>query len=234
MKYMKNLSLPRLLYRYFPRCFAAIFFSLALLCCGLLIPAKWGNHSKNNCEIKVCVSNTGIHSNIIVPTENRIFDWHQYLSIDEIGIDHAKNYNYLSFGWGDRDFYMSTPSLANLKLSTTLIALFLPTPSVMYVKGYQIIPNDLEVKCIKINQNDYWQLTKFIESSFQIDANGRQIRLGNGYTDNAGFYAAKGSYSILRNCNSWTAEGLRKADISTPLLSGLSSAIMLHFKSNCK
>jgi uncharacterized protein (TIGR02117 family) len=199
-----------------------------------LIPAKWGNYPTERCEIKICVSNTGIHSNIIVPTENRVFDWHKYLSIDGIGIDNAKNYNYLSFGWGDRDFYMSTPSLVNLKLSTTFKALFLPTPSVMYVKGYQIIPNYLEVKCIKINQNDYWQLTNFIESSFQVDANGRKIRLGNGHTDNAGFYAAKGSYSILRNCNSWTAEGLRKADVNTPLWSGLSSAIMLHLKRNCK
>ncbi|NEU71567.1 TIGR02117 family protein [Hassallia byssoidea VB512170] len=234
MKYIQILSLPRLLYRYFPRCFAAIFFSLALLCCGVLIPAKWGNHSKHDCEIKICLSNTGIHSNIIVPTKNRVFDWHKYLSIDEIGIDNAKNYNYLSFGWGDRDFYMSTPSLKNLKLSTTFKALFLPTPSVMYVKGYQIIPNYLEVKCIKINQNDYLPLINFIESSFQLDVNGTSIRLGNGHTDNAGFYAAKGSYSILRNCNSWTAEGLKKADVNTPLWTGLSSAIMLHFQSNCK
>ncbi len=230
MKYIKNLSLRRLLYR----CFAAIFFSLALLSCVVLIPAKWGNHSKHHCEIKVCVSNTGIHSNIIVPTENPVFDWHQYLSIDDIGIDSLPNYNYLSFGWGDRDFYMSTPSLANLKLSTTFKALFLRNPSVLYVQGYQIIPNYFEVKCIKINQNDYLQLINFIKSSFQLDANGKQIRLGNGHTDNAGFYASKGSYSILRNCNSWTAEGLRKADINTPLWSGLSSAIMLHLKSNCK
>jgi len=199
-----------------------------------LIPAKWGNYSTHHCEIKICVSNTGIHSNIIVPTENRVFDWHKYLSIDAIGIDNAKNYNYLSFGWGDRDFYMSTFSWENLKIYTTFKALFLPTPSVMYVKGYQIIPNYLEVKCIKINQNNYLQLTNFIESTFQVDANGRKIRLGNGNTDNAGFYSAIGSYSILRNCNSWTAEGLRKADVNTPFWSGLSSAIMLHLKSNCK
>jgi uncharacterized protein (TIGR02117 family) len=129
---------------------------------------------------------------------------------------------------------MSNFSWTNLKISTILKALFLPTPSVMYVKGYQIIPSYLEVKCIKINQKDYWQLINFIQSTFQLDANGRQIRLGDGHTNNAGFYAAKGSYSILRNCNSWTSEGLRKADVNTPFWSGLSSAIMLHLKSNCK
>ncbi|MBW4610031.1 MAG: TIGR02117 family protein [Hassallia sp. WJT32-NPBG1] len=220
--------------RLFPSLYQCVFFCLVLLYCSILIPNKWQNYSKYNCELKICVSNTGIHSNIIVPTENSVFDWHQYFSLDEIGIDHEKNYNYLSFGWGDRDFYMSNFSWTNLKISTTLKALFLPTPSVMYVKGYQIIPSYLEVKCIKINQKDYWQLINFIQSTFQLDANGRQIRLGDGHTNNAGFYAAKGSYSILRNCNSWTSEGLRKADVNTPFWSGLSSAIMLHLKSNCK
>ncbi len=225
MKYINNINLHR--------CHNVILFCLALLCLSVLIPTKWGNYSKFNCDFQICVSNTGIHSNIILPTKNRVFDWHKYLSIDKLGIDPAQDYNYLSFGWGDRDFYMSTPSLADLKLSTTFKALFLPTPSVMYVKGYQLIP-DMEVKCIQVNQTDYLHLTNFIESSFQVDAQGRKIRLGNGHTNNAGFYAAKGSYSILRNCNSWTAEGLRKADVNTPLWDGLSSAIMWHLRSNCK
>lgn len=232
MKNTKN-SIWLRLYRYFTRCFQAIFFCLTLLCVCILIPAKWGNYPKENCDFQVCISNTGIHSNIIVPTQNSIFDWHKYLSIEKLGTDIDFDYNYLSFGWGDRAFYMSTPSLTDLKLSTTFKALFLPTPSVMYVKGYRLIPNDLEVKCIKVNQTDYLQLMQFIQSTFQEDAQGRTIRISNGHTNNAGFYAAKGSYSILRNCNSWTAEGLRKADVNTPLLDGLSAAIMLHLKSNC-
>ncbi|NDJ22315.1 DUF2459 domain-containing protein [Nostoc sp. B(2019)] len=68
----------------------------------------------------MCIYNTGIHSNIIVPIKNNVFDWYQNILIDKIGIDAINNYNYLSFSWGDRDFYMSTPSIEDLKLSTTL------------------------------------------------------------------------------------------------------------------
>lgn len=128
---------------------------------------------------------------------------------------------------------MSTPSVADIKLSTTLKALFLPTPAVMSVKGYNLIPDYLQVKCTKINQTDYLQLMQFIQASFKLDAKGKNIRLGNGHSHNAGFYAANGSYSILRSCNNWTAAGLRQADVNTPLWDGIPLAIMWHLRSNC-
>ena len=224
-----------LLYR-FSRYFSyAVLSSLALLAICALIPRKWSYYPKTDCDLKICIANTGIHSNIIVPTENNVFDWHKYLSIDAITIEPAKDYNYLSFGWGDRDFYMLTPTLANVKFSTTFKALFFPNnQSVLYVQGYQEIPDNLDVKCVKVSKTDYLHLIEFIQATFQVDAKGRIIRIGNGHTANAGFYAAVGSYSILRDCNSWTAEGLRKADVNTPLWDGLSSAIMWQLRSGCE
>ncbi|MCP6760958.1 MAG: TIGR02117 family protein [Fischerella sp. CENA71] len=223
----------RLLYRLPCYILRLVLFSFILLAIKAFIPIKWHCYSQSNRDIKICVYNTGIHSNIIVPTTNNIFDWHKFFSISKIGIDTAPNYNYLSFGWGDKDFYMLTPSLSDLKFSTTFKALFLPTPSVMYVKGYQVIPTDLEVKCVRVSKNDYLRLTDYIQDSFQLDTKGRTVRLGNGHTVNAGFYAAVGSYSILRNCNSWTASGLRRANINTPVWDGLSSAIIFHLRNSC-
>ncbi|WP_242045435.1 MULTISPECIES: TIGR02117 family protein [unclassified Calothrix] len=233
MKFTCNLLRQRFLYcrRYF---FRGCLFSLALLTLGVLIPRKWSYQQQDNCNLDVCISNTGIHSNIILPTKNYAFDWHEYISVEGIGIDNFNDYNYLSFGWGDRAFYMSTPSMADLQLSTTFKALFLPTPSVLYVKGYQLIPDNLEVKCIKVNKNNYLQLIKFIQATFKVDDRGRVIRIGNGHTTNAGFYDAFGSYSILRNCNNWTTEALRQADVNTPLWGGLSAAIMLQLRSGCE
>jgi uncharacterized protein (TIGR02117 family) len=207
--------------------------ALAFLTIGILTPRQIGNYPKKSCNIQICVSNTGIHSNIILPLKNNIFDWQNYLSIDEIGTDTIHNYNYLSFGWGDRDFYLSTPTLADFKLSTTFRALFLPTPSVLYLKGYEALPNYVEVKCVKVTEFEYLQLINYIQATFQIDTKAKIIRIANGHTDNAGFYAAVGDYSILRNCNSWTGEALRTANVNTPLWDGLSSAIMLHLRNSC-
>lgn len=134
---------------------------------------------------------------------------------------------------GDRDFYLSTPTLADIKLSTTFKALFLPTPSVLDVKGYQTLPNNLEVKCVKVTEFEYLQLINYIQATFKIDTKGKINRIANGHTDNAGFYTAVGDYSILRSCNSWTEEALRTANVNTPLWDGLSFAIMLHLRNNC-
>ncbi|MDJ0736129.1 MAG: DUF2459 domain-containing protein [Nostocaceae cyanobacterium] len=236
-KYMKRRQ-PRhnhcSLYLFFLLCLRSSFVFLAFLIAAALFPRKWKYISGSNCNFEVCVNNTGFHSNLIVKTKNDIFDWHNYLDIDEIGLDDADNYKYLSFGWGDRDFYMSTPRLKDIKFMTSFKALFLPTSSVMYVQGYEYLPKFAEIKCIKIQKNDYLQIINYIQASFQLDSKNRTIRVGNGHTPNAGFYRAKGSYSILKNCNSWTAQGLRTADVNTPLWDGLPAAIIWHLKSSCK
>jgi uncharacterized protein (TIGR02117 family) len=225
--FLKHLSF---LSRYFLRVF---FLILVLLIIGSLISRKIVYFKQPDCSIQICVDNIGIHSNILLPIVTNDFDWHRYLSIENIGIDRANNYKYLSFGWGDKDFYMSSPSLSNLNLSITFKALFLPTSSVIYIQGYNFLPINMEVKCVKIGEIDYFKLTDFILSTFELSNNAEKIRIGNGHTENGGFYAANGSYSILRNCNSWVAEGLRKANINTPLWSGLSAPIMWHLKSSC-
>ncbi len=207
--------------------------SLALLVIGALLPRQIGNYLKSKCHIQICVANTGIHTNIILPIKNDVLNWHNYLSIQSIGIDNNSDYEYLSFGWGDRDFYLSTPNLVDFQLTTTFKALFLPTPAVMYVKGYKLLPTGDGVKCIRLNESDYLRLAGFIEATFKTDKSGKVVCIANGHTENAGFYNAVGSYSILRNCNSWTGEALRMANVNTPIWDGLSTAIMFHLRNSC-
>ena len=213
---------------------SGILLIVSLFLISAFIPRKWSNYSNLACDYQICIANTGIHSNILVPTENDAYNWRNYLSIDKIGIDAINDYKYLSFGWGDQDFYMTISSISDFDFYTIFKAVFLPTSSVMYVRGYQSLPQNIEVKCIYTDKANYLQLTKFIEASFKLDRNHRKIRIGNGNTSTAGFYAAKGNYSILKTCNAWTGDALRKADINTPLWDSLSFAIMFHLRSGCE
>ena len=213
---------------------SGILLIVSLFLISAFIPRKWSNYSNLACDYQICIANTGIHSNILVPTENDAYNWRNYLSIDKIGIDAVNDYKYLSFGWGDQDFYMTISSISDFDFYPIFKAVFLPTSSVMYVRGYQSLPQNIEVKCIYTDKANYLQLTKFIEASFKLDRNHRKIRIGNGNTSTAGFYAAKGNYSILKTCNAWTGDALRKADINTPLWDSLSFAIMFHLRSGCE
>lgn len=205
------------------------------LAIGYFTPRKWGNLSRSDCEVDIYVANSGgIHADIIVPVRHPIWDWQRYLSLPEIGRDAKENYNYLSFGWGDRDFYMQTPTLAEANPALAARAVLMPTPATMHVLGYREIPQALEVKCARISRDDYLKLQQFIWASFELGDSGQPMRLGNGYYNSSGFYAATGDYSILRHCNTWLAEGLRRADVNTPLWAWSPAAILFHFNSGCQ
>ncbi len=205
-----------------------------LLTISYLTPKKWGNYSQTDCAIPIYIANQGIHTEIIVPVENEYFNWNQYLRLSEIGRDANSEYKYLSFGWGDRAFMLETPTSATINPVTAFNALFLPTPSTVQVQGYLVFPRNKETKCVKISGANYLKIVNFIKSSFQLDAGGNKNKIGYGYHNSDSFYEANGSYSILRSCNDWTAEALRKADVNTPLWSTLSSAILFHLNSGCE
>ncbi|MEG3923293.1 TIGR02117 family protein [Microcoleus sp. T3_D1] len=206
----------------------------AFLIIGYLTPRKWGNYSQADCTISLYISNQGIHTEIIVPVKNEYFDWNQFLPLTEIGRDATSDYQYLSFGWGDRAFMLETPTSGSINPVTAFKALFLATPSTVHVQSYRVFPSIIETKCVKISGENYRNMVNFIKNSFLLDAAGNRIKISYGYGNSDSFYEAKGSYSILRTCNDWTAEALQKTDVNTPLWSTLSSAIMFHLNSGCE
>lgn len=202
----------------------AIIFSLLL---GVLLPRKWWN-VEQSCDAKLCVAKIGFHSNIIVPAQNEFFDWRQYLNLSDIDSWH---YKYLSFGWGDRDFYMQSPTQLKQILTLGFQAFFFSHASVIRVQLYQTLPRNMEIKCVEISKSNYLNLVQFIKNSFRLNNYG-VIKLGYSNNINVNFYAAKGRYSILRNSNNWTAKGLRTANVNTPMWATLSDAIMFHLPSD--
>jgi uncharacterized protein (TIGR02117 family) len=206
---------------------------LVILVMGCLIPTKWIGGNKVGCEFQVCVEDVGIHTNIIVPVKNEAFNWHQYLSLKELNSGFGRNYEYLSFSWGDRSFYTETPTLAEFKLSNALDALLIPGASVMYVQGITNLSQNTSIKCVKVNRQDYLNLVNYVQNSFQVDSHKKAIFAVNGYNANSTFYDAKGTYSVFRTCNVWTGEALRAADLNTPVWTALAPAIMWHLSSDC-
>jgi uncharacterized protein (TIGR02117 family) len=209
-----------------------------LLGLGYIIPTRLGRSPQAPCALdnqKIYVVGDITHTNIIVPVRNEVFDWGTYLNLQSIGSDTEANYQYLAFGWGEREFYMNTPTPADFRWSNALRALLLINQSVLYVQGLPTAPTlDANTRCVRLSQANYLNLMQFIHRTFEQTPQGNKIRLQNGYTSNGGFYAAKGRYSILRTCNNWTAEGLRTAEVNTPLWAGLAPAVMFHLPKSCQ
>jgi uncharacterized protein (TIGR02117 family) len=171
------------------------------------------------------------HAELIVPVTNAAYDWRSHLNLKELGPD-ADTYRYLSFGWGDRDFFLR----GSFDPISIFDALFLPSSTVMHVWGHQELQHlspAFEVKQVQLSRAQYLKLTAFINAGFQRSRTGKLRYIRQGLYSNSAFYKAVGTYSIFRTCNIWTAEGLRRADVNTPLWSALAPAIMHQLKNSC-
>ncbi len=73
------------------------------------------------------------------------------------------------------------------------------------------------VRKICVDSDGYASLLQFIDESFYKDSQGQLIELNLGLYGDSQFYKAKGKFSIVNTCNSWTAKGLKSSgmEIST-------------------
>jgi len=83
---------------------------------------------KLNClaEKEIFVSSNGVHLDIILPLENIDSEFLRKLEI-------PSQTEYISFGWGDKQFYVNTPEWKDLTFKTAFTALFLKSESAMHV-----------------------------------------------------------------------------------------------------
>lgn len=209
----------------------------ALLAIAALVPRQWSVVREQNCEFTIYLASDGFHTNFFVPVKTPVFNWGDRLNLAEIANQSRQNYRYLQFGWGDRIFYVETPSWDQVKLSNALRALFYwRNESALFVKGHPALPHlpHEAVKCLRLNKDNYLALMNFIDTSFQTDDRGQKHRIASGQDQQSSFYAATGYYSSLNTCNSWTANGLRAANVNTPLWAGLAQPLMFHLRNGCE
>lgn len=209
---------------------------LALLTIAALTPRQWHASSQQaDCKFRVYVSGDLTHTNFFVPVRTDAFDWSQHLNLATIGKQAPADYRYLQFGWGDRIFYVETPSWDRISLPSAVRSLMLQNPAALFVKGHTALPHSPNetLKCISLSEGNYVKLMHFLKASFQTDQQGNVQRISAGQDGDSSFYAANGRYSMLKTCNSWTADGLRAADVNTPLWGGLAPAVQHQLKDTC-
>jgi uncharacterized protein (TIGR02117 family) len=164
------------------------------------------------------ISSNGVHTDFIVPR--------QYVPAglqQELG--YLGDYDYLAFGWGDKGFYLETPTWAELKLSTAIRAMFLPSPTAVHVTGYAAVGKKWAK--LPVTQWQIDRLFEHVELTFERDASGQLQRIDDsGYGDNDEFYEALGSYNAIVTCNTWVNRGMKKMRVRTALWSPSEWGIM--------
>ena len=196
---------------------------------GGVIPAH-ASWKEAESGVTIFIRTNGVHTWIMVPTAAADIDWSPLAPKRHIR-DPAQAGNYLAIGFGNRDFYLNTPTWGDLSPRTALAAAFGRGPSLVHVEHEHEPRPDEYQRPIILRVQEYRRLAAHIRRSFAFDPAGRTIPLlGRGYGPADIFYEGLGPYNAYRTCNEWTGEALRAAGVRTGLWTPLSESIMLRLK----
>ncbi|MCA6068332.1 TIGR02117 family protein [Chryseobacterium sp. RG1] len=182
-------------------------------------------------EIPVYIYTNGVHTDIVMPVKNDMKDWSEKIPFSNIR-SKKTDYQYIGVGWGDKGFYLDTPTWADLKFSTAFKAAFWLSESAMHCTYYRQMKEAEDCKKIMISRNQYQQLAQFVESKFDQDQNGKFILIPTNavYGENDAFYDAKGTYSFAYTCNTWANDALKAAGQKAAFWTPSDYGIFLHYK----
>ena len=172
----------------------------------------------------IFISTNGVHLDFIFPKENIAPD----LLKDLKNIEDSE---FVSFGWGDENFYINTPTWEDLTIKSAVSAMLLESATLVHLTKHRSIQKNW-VK-VPVSSKQLEKLNEYIRKSFRLEANGnKQILLNKGYTKNDDFYKATGSYSCLNTCNSWVNTGLKKCDLKACLWTPFDFGVLWKYESN--
>lgn len=189
---------------------------LTYLLLGMIIPVNL-DYVYSEEEIQFYVVSNGVHTDVCLPVKNDVYDWTRLIATQDFG-EVSDLPEYIGIGWGDKGFYLETPTWADLKVSTAFKAIFLPSETAMHVTYFDFAPaeSDGVVKC-SMDRDEYLRLIDYINASFEKSGNDVDVKLiaGKGYSLVDNFYEANGSYWGLKTCNTWTNDALKVAGVTT-------------------
>lgn len=181
---------------------------------------------KAKAGIPIFIETNGVHTDFVIPVRSKFIDWSKLFPSSDF--EHISgNREYVAIGWGDKGFFIGTPTWADLKFSTAFKAAFALSTTAMHVTYKRGFPKETE-KCkrIIISEAQYAQLIGYMLSSFQVKDK-HFIHIDHaGYTGMDCFYEANGTYSLVKTCNVWTGMGMQSIGLKTGIWTPLSNGVM--------
>lgn len=185
------------------------------------------SHESERQPRRILVLANPIHTDIALRLDPDLVSAFGFL--EDAGIQlHHRDAQWLIFGWGGRAFYLETPTWADLKPMPVLRALT-RDQSVMHVDlAGSIDESQPWVTPLTVGHEQLRTLLQFISASF-VRTEGKVTSIGN-YGDYDRFFEANGSFNALLGCNTWTAEALRMAGLTTGWWNPVPQSLALSLK----
>ncbi|MEO9132819.1 MAG: TIGR02117 family protein [Sphingomonas sp.] len=166
--------------------------------------------------VRIYVESNGIHTGLVLPVTAAGVDWRDLLRPEDVRDPRYATYNHVSIGWGERTFYLETPTWGDVRLKTVTAAAIGSDRTVMHVghvpEPHVVAGDEADIRAITLRPEEYRRLADFIHASFKAEGEERPVHQ-YGYDVYDSFYDARGHYSAITTCNAWTGDALRHAGV---------------------
>ncbi|CAN5371207.1 TIGR02117 family protein [soil metagenome] len=190
--------------------FALVVLLVGYAAAGLIggsIPANAGWTEPGD-GVQIWVESNGVHTGLVLPKVAAGIDWRGLARPEHLADPRYGGYDHIAFGWGERTFYVETPTWADVRPKTVLAAAIGSDRTLMHVDHLPAPAPGAWVRPITLRPAEYRRLAAFIRASFE---HGGSHQPGYGPYD--AFYEGRGHYSGLTTCNAWTGAALRYAGV---------------------
>ena len=172
-----------------------------------------------------------MHVDIVVPVTTSTIDWSTIVKHHHTtGNDTTAQW--VGFGWGDKGFYLQTPTWADLKFSVAFRAGTGLSTAAMHVTFYKGLVESERCRKIQISNEEYEKLVAFILSGFEKSENGEVMHITTdaNYGTNDAFYEGVGRYHLFKTCNTWTNNALKESGLKAGVWTPFELGVMHHYK----
>jgi uncharacterized protein (TIGR02117 family) len=173
--------------------------------------------------VPIAVCSNGVHTDFVLPVKTEEVDWSRVFLPVHYPVD-VTRFDHIGIGWGDLDFYKSTPTWADFDTGIALRAVTGLGPAALHVQ-YRPEPGPNEdCRRAEISVPQYRALAKYIGAT--MASPGWPAAPGYGATDL--FYRAQGRFSMFKTCNVWVGEGLKESGLPTGLWTPFAFQVLSH------
>lgn len=180
--------------------------------------------------IPIYLATNGLHTDFYLPTVTEHIDWKDFVKNESFKIPYERP-AFIGFGWGDRGFYLETPTWRDLTFKNAFKAIFLPSETLMHVTYLNGIPQQSQrVKKLILSPQQYRDLVTYIQKGFVQKDYPYNHLAESAYGNKDTFYLGTGRFHLFRTCNVWVNRGLKEIGVKTALWTPFDKGILWHLE----
>jgi uncharacterized protein (TIGR02117 family) len=214
----------------------SVTFASAWLLAALLLPLFTVNSKPlSGNDVSIYIQTNGDHTDIIVPVKNKIKDWTNEISYQNT-TSRDTTCSYVAIGWGDKGFYLNTPTWSQLKFSTAFKAAFWLSTSAIHTTFCKDVHENDDCKKLTLSNEQYASLVNYIENGFKRSVSNYTISIKTtaNYDNEDAFYEAKGRYNLFYTCNTWANNALKSCGQKAAFWTVFDVGIFRHYRTRIK